>query len=108
MPPVLVTCFRCGETVEGYELPDIGTVGFVRVEGRWAKYGRPGEQAICDSCLMADPGYQADYPWMVSGPMDPKALPRLAETPNRSGQPVTSLALGHEAGAGDSAQEEGA
>jgi len=35
---------------------------------------------------------------------EPRDRRRVAETANRPGQPVTSLALGHEAGAADSAE----
>jgi hypothetical protein len=60
---VELQCGRCRRWVEGYEL-DGGTAGFVRLSSRhWAKYARPGETILCDTCLMADPAYRKDYPY---------------------------------------------
>ncbi len=61
-----IVCSRCHKPVEGYELDGGVTAGFVWISSRrWSKYGREGESALCDGCLLADPEYQRDQPYVA-------------------------------------------
>lgn len=59
---MLVHCDRCKRKVGG-EWGENFTSGFYDVAppSYWAKYARPYETVVCDECMFADLGYQADY-----------------------------------------------
>lgn len=61
MSPILVTCNRCGNDVDGSE-DAYATAGFYNLTGYWAEYKRTTDEArICDACMFSDPKYQAAY-----------------------------------------------
>lgn len=61
---VRVTCDRCKSQINGLEIPGHATAGFYRTGAgsMWSKYADEGEDVLCDSCMQADPRYEADYP----------------------------------------------
>lgn len=72
---VTVSCDRCQEEVEGMRF-DNATAGFYEVgPGKsWAQFAREGEDVVCDTCMQADPVYQAVYgPNGGGAPLPPDA-----------------------------------
>jgi len=57
---VSVECSRCKRTIRGFENA-LGTAGFYRLAGPWAKYGRNDETILCDSCMWNSEEYKMDY-----------------------------------------------
>jgi hypothetical protein len=61
MQAVRVRCSRCGWDVDGL-CDEMATAGYYRVNvGPWEKYGRPGEEFLCDACMWSDHQYCHDY-----------------------------------------------
>lgn len=62
MVAIQAFCDRCGNLVQGMELPEVGTAGFYRVDmGIWNRYARENEAILCDKCMQNDPRYREDY-----------------------------------------------
>jgi hypothetical protein len=58
---VSFACDRCHEPVEGLHT-SVATAGFYVVDsGAWAKYARPGEHFVCETCIQSMPEYRSDY-----------------------------------------------
>jgi hypothetical protein len=58
-----IGCERCGEAQPDAFVGEDVSAGVYVVGGYsyWAKYARPHEDIVCDSCMWADPLFQADY-----------------------------------------------
>lgn len=71
MNKIVFNCDRCGQEVEG-GCDQWFTAGYYNVspdsDNPWTRFGRPGEERICDHCMWSDPEYQRIY-----GPRDAQA-----------------------------------
>lgn len=64
MKHVTTFCDRCGKRVATVDTPYAAS-GFYRVGpgSPWERFARPGEATVCNTCMWADPAYQAEYSW---------------------------------------------
>lgn len=68
MPNVTVTCDRCKRRVDGYyqrgrDGVSGATGGYYETSQAepWGRFANPGEEVVCDECMLADPRYIAAY-----------------------------------------------
>jgi len=61
--PCSVTCSRCNKRIDSeFDPRDTTTAGFYYVgAGGWVQFSRPGEEFVCDECMLTSPEYRAVY-----------------------------------------------
>lgn len=59
----MIKCSRCMKLKDCSGSDLTVTCGYYDVTAPpWSKYADPGEKAVCDECMHADPRYLKDYP----------------------------------------------
>lgn len=55
-------CDRCHQKIDGRWDSEFSSGFYIIHEySPWKKYGRPGEEVLCDNCMFEDPQYCRDF-----------------------------------------------